>query len=80
MLGGPAIYIKQRFNKMRVGVERLPTADDVPKLLNTLNQARFFWLLIIISVEIIRAVLTFWSVIKKPAEAGFYTLCSFRLQ
>ena len=58
-LGGPGIYIEQRFNKMRVGVERLPSADDVPKLLNTLNQARFFWLLIIISVEIIMAVLTF---------------------
>lgn len=58
-LGGPAIYNTQRFNKMRVGVERLPNADDVPQLLNTLNQTRFFWLLIIISVEVIKAVLVF---------------------
>ena len=58
-LGGPAIYTTQRFNKMRVGVERLPNADDVPRLLNTLNQTRFFWFLIIISVEIIKAVLVF---------------------
>ena len=58
-LGGPAIYNTQRFNKMRVGVERLPNADDLPQLLNTLNQTRFFWLLIIISVEIIKAVLVF---------------------
>lgn len=58
-LGGPAIYNSQRFNKMRVGVERLPNADDVPKLLYTLDQTRFFWLLVIISLEIIKAVLVF---------------------
>ena len=52
-LGGPALYKGVRFNKMRVGTERLPSADDIPILISRLNQAKAFWLLFIICIEII---------------------------
>lgn len=55
-LGGPAIYFGERFKKMRIGVDRLPTADDIPKLITCLRQARFFWLLVIIGIEIIKII------------------------
>ncbi|MGX1112925.1 adenosylcobinamide-phosphate synthase [Pseudoalteromonas sp. MBR-15] len=51
-LGGPALYQGERYNKMRVGTERLPTADDIPVLVNRLNQAKAFWLLSIVAIEI----------------------------
>ena len=55
-LGGPAVYFGARFNKMRIGTDRLPTADDVPVIINRLNQARAFWLLVIVAVEILKVV------------------------
>ncbi|MEJ6498260.1 cobalamin biosynthesis protein CobD/CbiB [Pseudoalteromonas lipolytica] len=51
-LGGPALYQGERFNKMRVGTDRLPDADDIPALVNRLNQAKAFWLLLIIAIEV----------------------------
>jgi len=51
-LGGPALYQGERFNKMRVGTDRLPDADDLPALVNRLNQAKAFWLLLIIAIEV----------------------------
>lgn len=55
-LGGPAMYQGQRFNKMRIGTERLPQAEDIPALLNRLSQARVLWLLIIIGIEILKSI------------------------
>ena len=55
-LGGPAVYFGKRFNKMRIGTERLPKAEDVPVIINRLNQARAFWLLVIISIEILKLI------------------------
>ena len=55
-LGGPSVYFGARFNKMRIGTDRLPTADDVPVIINRLNQARAFWLLVIVAVEILKVV------------------------
>ena len=55
-LGGPAVYFGKRFNKMRIGTERLPKPEDVPVLINRLNQARAFWLLVIISIEILKLI------------------------
>lgn len=55
-LGGPAIYFGERFEKMRIGVDRLPTADDIPKLITCLRQASFFWLLVIVGIEIIKMI------------------------
>ena len=55
-LGGPAIYQGVRFDKMRIGTERLPKADDIPVLINRLNQARGFWLLIILGAEIVKTI------------------------
>lgn len=55
-LGGPAFYFGTRFNKMRIGTDRLPTADDVPLIINRLNQARVFWLLVMVSVEILKVI------------------------
>lgn len=55
-LGGPAIYQGQRFDKMRIGTERLPQADDIAVLLNRLNQARGFWLIVIIAIEILKVI------------------------
>ena len=52
-LGGPALYQGERFNKMRVGTDRLPDADDIPALVNRLNQAKAFWLLLIVGIEVI---------------------------
>ncbi len=37
---------------MRVGTDRLPDADDIPALVNRLNQAKAFWLLLIIAIEV----------------------------
>jgi adenosylcobinamide-phosphate synthase len=51
-LGGPALYQGERFNKMRVGTDRLPNAEDIPALVNRLNQAKAFWLLLIIAIEV----------------------------
>ncbi|MBB1310030.1 MULTISPECIES: cobalamin biosynthesis protein [Pseudoalteromonas] len=56
-LGGPAIYQDTRFDKMRIGTERLPQADDITVLINRLNQARGFWLLVIFGIEIIKTML-----------------------
>lgn len=56
-LGGPAIYQGTRFDKMRIGTERLPQAADIPILLNRLNQARVFWLLLIFGIEIIKTII-----------------------
>ncbi|WP_404340838.1 cobalamin biosynthesis protein [Pseudoalteromonas mariniglutinosa] len=56
-LGGPAVYHSQRFNKMRIGTDRLPNADDLPILINRLNQAKAFWLLLILFSEIIKSLL-----------------------
>ena len=55
-LGGPAMYFNKRYNKMRVGTDRLPNADDVPAVLNRLNQARAFWVLVIVSIEILKSI------------------------
>ena len=55
-LGGPAIYQGQRFDKMRIGTERLPQADDIAVLLNRLNQARGFWLIVIVAIEILKVI------------------------
>lgn len=55
-LGGPAMYQGIRFDKMRIGTERLPQADDIPVLLNRLNQARGFWLLVILGVELVKII------------------------
>ncbi|MBQ4858775.1 regulatory signaling modulator protein AmpE [Pseudoalteromonas sp. MMG007] len=55
-LGGPAVYFGERFNKMRISNERLPKAEDVPVIINRLNQARAFWLLVIISIEILKLI------------------------
>jgi adenosylcobinamide-phosphate synthase len=55
-LGGPAVYFSKRFNKMRIGTERFPKAEDVPVIINRLNQARAFWLLVIISIEILKLI------------------------
>ena len=52
-LGGPALYQGERFNKMRVGTDRLPDADDIPALVNRLDQAKAFWLLLIVGIEVI---------------------------
>ena len=52
-LGGPAFYFGMRFDKVRIGTDRLPTADDVPLIINKLNQARILWLLVIISIEVL---------------------------
>jgi adenosylcobinamide-phosphate synthase len=55
-LGGPAMYQGHRFNKMRIGTERLPQAEDIPVLLSRLSQARVFWLLIIIGIEVLKSI------------------------
>ncbi|OUS72531.1 cobalamin biosynthesis protein [Pseudoalteromonas sp. A601] len=55
-LGGPAMYQAQRFNKMRIGTDRLPKAEDIAVLVNRLNQARGFWLLVIFGIEIIKTI------------------------
>ncbi|MCQ8877945.1 cobalamin biosynthesis protein [Pseudoalteromonas shioyasakiensis] len=55
-LGGPAIYQSQRFNKMRIGIDRLPKADDLAVLVSRFNQARGFWLLVIIAIEILKTI------------------------
>lgn len=55
-LGGPAVYFGARFNKMRIGTARLPIAEDVPVVINRLNQARVFWLLVIICIEILKII------------------------
>ncbi|MEH6393693.1 cobalamin biosynthesis protein CobD/CbiB [Pseudoalteromonas sp.] len=55
-LGGPAMYKGSRFDKMRIGTERLPQADDIPVLLNRLNQARGFWLLVIFGIELVKII------------------------
>ncbi|MGB1291343.1 MAG: cobalamin biosynthesis protein CobD/CbiB [Pseudoalteromonas sp.] len=55
-LGGPAMYQAQRFNKMRIGTERLPKAEDIAVLVSRLNQARGFWLLVIFGIEIIKTI------------------------
>ena len=55
-LGGPAVYLGTRFNKMRIGTDRLPTPEDVPVIINRLNQARVFWLLVIASIEILKLI------------------------
>ena len=55
-LGGPAMYFNKRHNKMRVGTDRLPNADDVPAVLNRLNQARAFWVLVIVCIEILKSI------------------------
>ncbi|WP_405602152.1 MULTISPECIES: cobalamin biosynthesis protein [unclassified Pseudoalteromonas] len=55
-LGGPAIYFGKRFNKMRIGTDRLPVADDVPTIINRLNQIRAFWLLVIVAVEVLKVI------------------------
>ncbi len=52
-LGGPALYQGERYNKMRVGTDRLPNADDIPALVNRLNQAKAFWLLLIVAIEVV---------------------------
>ena len=52
-LGGPAIYFGRRFNKLRISTERLPEPEDVPVIINKLNQARVFWILIIVLIEIV---------------------------
>ncbi|GAA61513.1 adenosylcobinamide-phosphate synthase [Pseudoalteromonas sp. BSi20652] len=55
-LGGPAVYLGTRFNKMRIGADRLPTPEDVPVIIYRLNQARVFWLLVIVSIEILKVI------------------------
>ncbi|MGO2562854.1 MAG: cobalamin biosynthesis protein, partial [Pseudoalteromonas nigrifaciens] len=55
-LGGPAVYFGERFNKMRIGTERLPIAEDVPITINRLNQARVFWLLVVVCIEILKNI------------------------
>jgi adenosylcobinamide-phosphate synthase len=55
-LGGPAVYFGERFNKMRIGTERLPNTDDVLVTINRLNQARVFWLLVIVAVEVLTVI------------------------
>ncbi|WP_372810368.1 cobalamin biosynthesis protein CobD/CbiB [Pseudoalteromonas nigrifaciens] len=55
-LGGPAVYFGERFNKMRIGTERLPIAEDVPVTINRLNQARVFWLLVVVCIEILKNI------------------------
>jgi adenosylcobinamide-phosphate synthase len=56
-LGGPALYFGQRFNKMRIGTERLPTAEDIPITIKKINQARVLWLLVIFGIEISKNLL-----------------------
>lgn len=51
-LGGPAVYQGTKYHKMRVGTDRLPTADDIPKVLTLIQQAKSFWLLTIVSIEL----------------------------
>ena len=41
---------------MRIGTDRLPTPEDVPVIINRLNQARVFWLLVIASIEILKLI------------------------
>lgn len=55
-LGGPAMYQAQRFNKMRIGTDRLPKAEDIAVLISRLNQARGFWLLVIVGIEVLKAI------------------------
>lgn len=55
-LGGPAVYFGERFNKMRIGNERLPMPDDLPTIINRLNLVRIFWLLIIVAVEALKVI------------------------
>ncbi|MEL0634687.1 regulatory signaling modulator protein AmpE [Pseudoalteromonas carrageenovora] len=55
-LGGPAVYFGECFNKMRIGADRLPSPNDVPVIINRLNQARVFWFLVIISIEILKGI------------------------
>ncbi|MBQ4834676.1 cobalamin biosynthesis protein [Pseudoalteromonas sp. MMG010] len=56
-LGGPAIYFNQRYNKMRVGTQRLPQAQDILIVINTLNQAFILWLLVITAIKISFAII-----------------------
>ncbi|WP_372761727.1 cobalamin biosynthesis protein [Pseudoalteromonas sp.] len=55
-LGGPAVYFAERFNKMRIGSDRLPVAEDIAVIINRLNQARGFWFLVILGIEILTSI------------------------
>ncbi|OHU88497.1 cobalamin biosynthesis protein [Pseudoalteromonas amylolytica] len=46
-LGGPCFYLEQRFEKMRLGVERHPEPEDIDALLSLLKRIRTFFLLLI---------------------------------
>lgn len=51
-LGGPAVYQKTKYHKMRVGTDRLPNVDDIAKSFILIQQAKSFWLLTIVSTEL----------------------------
>ncbi|WP_105169133.1 cobalamin biosynthesis protein CobD/CbiB [Pseudoalteromonas sp. T1lg23B] len=46
-LGGPCFYLEQRFEKMRLGIERHPEPEDIDALLGLLKRIQTFFLLLI---------------------------------
>ncbi|WP_238937615.1 cobalamin biosynthesis protein CobD/CbiB [Pseudoalteromonas sp. S16_S37] len=46
-LGGPCFYLGDRFEKMRLGIERHPEPSDIDSLLNLLNRIRVFFFLVL---------------------------------
>lgn len=51
-IGGPALYQKKRYAKMRVGQGPLPSTRAIPHALGILNQVKILWLSVIILLEI----------------------------
>lgn len=47
-LGGPCFYLDQRFEKMRVGVERHPEPADIDAMLTLLDRIRAFFFLLLL--------------------------------
>ncbi|CAM4232436.1 cobalamin biosynthesis protein CobD/CbiB [Pseudoalteromonas byunsanensis] len=46
-LGGPCFYLEQRFEKMRLGIERHPEPEDIDALLGLLKRIQAFFLLLV---------------------------------
>ncbi|MDP5214901.1 cobalamin biosynthesis protein [Pseudoalteromonas tunicata] len=57
-LGGPALYQKRRYAKMRISQHSLPQVTDLILSFNVINQVRFFWLILILFLEILFVALT----------------------